>query len=84
MPLIKPLIFCLEGFQGSIILQHDEKMEKDRKEILVFYEFTSEHLYWASIRITKPIKSAFVTVRLRKLKRKNYSSRKTTLSIITV
>lgn len=57
-----------------------KKLEKDREELLAFYDFPSEH--WASIRTTKPIESAFATVRLRSRRAKKCGSRETTLSMV--
>ena len=37
-------------------------LEKDREELLAFYDFPAEH--WAHIRTSNPIESTFVTVRL--------------------
>lgn len=52
-----------------------EKLEKDRDELLAFYDFPAEH--WASIRTTNPIESIFATVRHRTKKSKGCHSRKT-------
>jgi transposase-like protein len=48
-------------------------LEKDREELLAFYDFPAEH--WIHIRTTNPIESAFATVRLRTKKSKNCGSR---------
>ncbi|MGP1924562.1 MAG: transposase [Arsenophonus sp. NEOnobi-MAG3] len=48
-----------------------KELEKDQEELLVFYDFPSEH--WASIRTRNLIKLAFMTVRLTRIRRlKNY------------
>jgi putative transposase len=38
-------------------------LEKDREELLVFYDFPSDH--WPYIRTSNPIESTFSTIRLR-------------------
>ena len=38
-------------------------LEKDREELLVFYDFPAQH--WQSLRTTNPIESAFATIRHR-------------------
>ena len=40
-----------------------EKVEKDREELLAFYDFPAEH--WVHLKTTNPIESTFATVRLR-------------------
>ena len=55
-------------------------LEKDREELLAFYDFPAEH--WVHIRTTNPIESAFATVRLRTKKSKNCGSRNTTLAMV--
>ena len=40
-----------------------ECLEKDRDELLAFYDFPAEH--WQHLRTTNPIESTFATVRLR-------------------
>ena len=39
------------------------RLEKDREELLAFYDYPAEH--WAHLRTTNPIESMFATVRLR-------------------
>ncbi|MGP1923659.1 MAG: hypothetical protein ACTS73_01525 [Arsenophonus sp. NEOnobi-MAG3] len=58
MPLITPLIFADKAFSELSILCSDKKLEKDREELLAFYDFPSEHL--ASIRTINPIESVFL------------------------
>ena len=55
-------------------------LEKDRKELLAFYDFPAQH--WVHIRTTNPIESTFATVRLRTKKTRNCGSRKTTLAMV--
>ena len=40
-----------------------ECLEKDRDELLAFYDFPAEH--WQHLRTSNPIESTFATVRLR-------------------
>jgi len=55
-------------------------LEKDREELLAFYDFPAEH--WIHIRTTNPIESTFATVRLRTNKARNCGSRDTTLAMV--
>lgn len=55
-------------------------LEKDKDELLTFYDFSAEH--WIHIRTTNPIESAFSTVRLRTKKSRNCGSRDTTLAMV--
>jgi len=48
-------------------------LEKDRAELLVFYNFPAEH--WAHLRTSNPIESTFATVRLRTYRTKGPGSR---------
>ncbi len=57
-----------------------ECLEKDKEELLAFYDFPAEH--WIHIRTTNPIESAFATIRLRTRKSKNCGSRNTTLAMV--
>lgn len=57
-----------------------ESLEKDKKELLSFYEFPAEH--WIHIRTTNPIESTFATVRHRTKKAKNCFSRNTILAAV--
>jgi len=54
-------------------------LEKDRDELLAFYDFPVEH--WAHVRTTNPIESTFATVRLRTAKTKGSGSRDACLSL---
>jgi transposase-like protein len=57
-----------------------ECLEKDRDELLTFYDFPAEH--WIHIRTSNPIESAFSTIRLRTAKTRNCGSRQTTLMML--
>ncbi len=57
-----------------------ECLNKDREELLAFYDFPAEH--WTHIRTTNPIESAFATVRLRTKKSRNCGSRDSTLAMV--
>ena len=57
-----------------------ECLNKDREELLAFYDFLAEH--WIHIRTTNPIESTFATVRLRTKRSKNCGSRETTLAMV--
>ena len=57
-----------------------ECLNKDREELLAFYDFPAEH--WIHIRTTNPIESAFATVRLRTKKSRNCGSRDSTLAMV--
>lgn len=57
-----------------------ECLEKDRGDLLTFYDFPAEH--WPHIRTTNPIESTFATVRLRTYKTKNCLNRDTMLSMV--
>jgi len=55
-------------------------LEKDRDELLTFYDFPAEH--WKHIRTTNPIESTFATVRLRHKRTKGSGSRKASLAMV--
>lgn len=55
-------------------------LEKDRTELLAFYDFPAVH--WQSIRTTNPIESAFATIRHRTKRAKGCLSRTTMLAMI--
>lgn len=55
-------------------------LEKDRDELLVFYDFPAEH--WVHLRTTNPIESTFATVRLRTGKTRGCLSRKTGMAMV--
>ena len=50
-----------------------ECLEKDRAELLAFYDFPAEH--WSHLRTSNPIESTFATVRLRTYRTKGPGSR---------
>jgi transposase-like protein len=50
-----------------------ECLEKDRTELLAFYDFPAEH--WGHLRTSNPIESTFATVRLRTYRTKGPGSR---------
>jgi putative transposase len=53
---------------------------KDRDVLLAFYDSPAEH--WVDIRTTKPIESAFATVRLRHDKTKGSGTRTACLTMV--
>ncbi len=55
-------------------------LEKDRDELLAFYDFPAEH--WTHLRTTNPIESTFATVRLRTAKTRGCLSRQTMLTMV--
>lgn len=56
-----------------------ECLDKDRDQLLAFYDFPAEH--WKSLRTTNPIESTFATVRHRSKRAKGCVSRTTMLSL---
>jgi transposase-like protein len=54
-------------------------LEKDRAELLAFYDFPAEH--WRHLRTSNPIESTFATVRLRTYRTKGPGSRKAGLAM---
>jgi transposase-like protein len=56
-----------------------ECLEKDRNELLAFYDFPAEH--WQHLRTSNPIESTFATVRLRTSKTKGAGSRAACLAM---
>jgi hypothetical protein len=56
-----------------------ECLEKDREELLAFYDFPAEH--WGHLRTTNPIESTFATVRLRQRRTKGCGSREASLTM---
>ena len=57
-----------------------ECLEKDREQMLAFYDFPAEH--WVHIRTSNPIESTFATVRLRTAKTRSCVSRTTILTMV--
>jgi putative transposase len=56
-----------------------ESLEKDRAELLAFYDFPAEH--WQHLRTSNPIESTFATVRLRTYRTKGPGSREAGLAM---
>jgi putative transposase len=56
-----------------------EGLEKDRAELLGFYDFPAEH--WQHLRTSNPIESTFATVRLRTYRTKGPGSREAGLAM---
>jgi transposase-like protein len=54
-------------------------LEKDRAELLAFYDFPAEH--WGHLRTSNPIESTFATVRLRTYRTKGPGSRQAGLAM---
>lgn len=69
---------CLRRFEAKYP-KAMECLEKDKEQMLAFYDFPAEH--WTHIRTTNPIESVFATVRLRTTRTKSCGSRKTTLAM---
>lgn len=57
-----------------------ECLEKDKQELLAFYDFPAKH--WQHIRTTNVIESIFATVRLRTAKTRGCLSRKTAMTMV--
>jgi transposase-like protein len=57
-----------------------ENLERDRDELLAFYDFPAIH--WIHLRTTNPIESTFATVRLRTKRSRSCGNRDTTLSMV--
>jgi len=57
-----------------------ECLEKDREELVAFYDFPAEH--WGHLRTTNPIESTFATVRLRHRRTKGSGSREASLAMV--
>lgn len=55
-------------------------LEKDRDELLAFYDFPAEH--WLHLRTTNPIESTFATVRLRHRRTKGSATRAACLAMV--
>jgi putative transposase len=64
---------------GSKWPKATECLEKDRAELLAFYDFPAEH--WQHLRTSNPIESTFATVRLRTYRTKGPGSRKAALAM---
>jgi putative transposase len=70
---IKAFDRFIEVHQGKW-LRATECLEKDRAELLAFYDFPAEH--WQHLRTSNPIESTFATVRLRTYRTKGPGSSK--------
>lgn len=57
-----------------------ECLQKDRDELLAFYDFPAEH--WVHLRTTNPIESMFATVRLRHRRTKGSGTRVACLAMV--
>lgn len=57
-----------------------ECLQKDREQLLAFYDFPAEH--WGHLRTTNPIESTFATIRLRHRKTKGNGTRRASLTMI--
>jgi len=57
-----------------------DRLQKDREELLAFYDFPAEH--WKHLRTTNPIESTFATIRLRHRRTKGSGSRRTSLAMM--
>jgi transposase-like protein len=57
-----------------------ECLQKDRDELLAFYDFPAEH--WVHLRTGNPIESSFSTIRLRHRETKGSGSRRTSLAMM--
>ena len=55
-------------------------LQKDRDELLAFYDFPAEH--WQHLRTTNPIESMFATVRLRHRRTKGSGTRVACLAMV--
>jgi transposase-like protein len=74
---------AFDGFIGTYRDKYPkatECLEKDRQELLAFYDFPAAH--WQHIRTTNPIESTFATVRLRTRKTRGCVSRQTILALV--
>ena len=57
-----------------------ECLQKDREELLAFYDFPAEH--WVHLRTTNPIESVFSTVKHRQKKTRGNGSRVACLAMV--
>ena len=69
----------LDTFEAKY-LQAATCLEKDRTELLAFYDFPAEN--WCHIRTTNPIESTFATIRLRQRKTRGCGSAKASLTMM--
>ena len=74
---------AFERFTSLYRVKYDKAvtcLEKDREELLAFYDFPAEH--WGHLRTTNPIESTFASVRLRHRRTKGCGSRLATLTMV--
>lgn len=75
----KAFDYFIEAY-GAKYPKASECLEKDREDLLTFYDFPAEH--WIHIRTTNPIESTFATVRLRTAKTRGCLTRETMLTMV--
>ena len=74
---------AFEAFEREFSRKYENAvncLNKNREELLTFYDFPAEH--WIHLRTTNPIESTFATVRLRTKKTKGCGSRIATLTMV--
>ena len=76
---VKAFVSFMETFEAKYP-KATECLEKDRDELLAFYDFPAQH--WIHLRTTNPIESTFATVRLRTHKTKGAGSRVAALAMV--
>jgi transposase-like protein len=76
---VKAFVSFIETFESKYP-KATECLEKDKDELLAFYDFPAEH--WRHLRTTNPIESTFATVRLRTHKTKGAGSRLAALAMV--
>lgn len=76
---IKAFDLCVAKYKAKYPKAID-CLEKDRDELLTFYDFPAEH--WQHLRTTNPIESMFATVRLRHRRTKGSGSRVACLAMV--
>jgi transposase-like protein len=79
----KEAVAALEAFVQDFGARYESAvacLEKDRDELLAFYDFPAEH--WRHLRTTNPIESTFSTVRLRHRRTKGNGSREACLAMV--
>ncbi len=59
--------------QGRVLVKATACLEKDREELLTFFQFPAHH--WQSLRTTNPIESTFGTIRHRTTRTKGCLTR---------
>jgi len=69
----------LQAYSGKYF-KAMECLEKDKEELLAFYDFPADH--WRHIRTSNPIESTFATVRLRTAKTRGCVARQTILAMV--